>query len=165
MPPLPACYEKHGKYIWRNFTTSAAEKLLSLVPSNLLDWSQTDIIFDILYHEDRSLIHLPLRERHEILKKVVTPLKHRIEVLVPDAELNREPGEALSYGSSVVGFGKFCCGSRIMRCCAAGLIMSVSIYMDTPAANESAHSQNDVSRPVKDLLGVFFWSLSRIQYR
>ncbi|GAQ80116.1 ATP-dependent DNA ligase [Klebsormidium nitens] len=57
-----------------------------------LTLGHSDIIFDILYHDDRSLIHLPLRERHEMLKQVVTPLKHRIEVLVPDAKLNREPG-------------------------------------------------------------------------
>jgi hypothetical protein len=129
--------------------------------------SCTDIIFDILYHEDRSLIHLPLRERHEILKKVVTPLKHRIEVLVPDAELNREPGEALFYG-------EFCCGiwrvqlpgrNHAVLCCRSIYVSQYSVghacskSVCTPS-KRSVHPQ--ISRPVKDLLGVLFWSLSRI---
>ncbi|VAH35974.1 unnamed protein product [Triticum turgidum subsp. durum] len=53
-----------------------------------------DIAFDILYSGDTSVIHQSLSERHEILRKVVKPLKGRLEILVPTGGLNthRPPG-------------------------------------------------------------------------
>uniref|UniRef100_A0A8R7TLY3 DNA ligase n=1 Tax=Triticum urartu TaxID=4572 RepID=A0A8R7TLY3_TRIUA len=53
------------------------------------------IAFDILYSGDTSVIHQSLSERHEILRKVVKPLKGRLEILVPTGGLNthRPPDE------------------------------------------------------------------------
>ncbi|KAF8033682.1 hypothetical protein BT93_C0069 [Corymbia citriodora subsp. variegata] len=53
------------------------------------------VAFDILYAGDTSVIHQTLKERHELLRKVVKPLKGRLEILVPDDGLNshRLPGE------------------------------------------------------------------------
>ncbi|KAJ9548505.1 hypothetical protein OSB04_021048 [Centaurea solstitialis] len=47
-----------------------------------------DVAFDILYDGDTSVIHQSLKERHELLKKVVKPIKGRLEILVPDGGLN-----------------------------------------------------------------------------
>ncbi|KOM39864.1 hypothetical protein LR48_Vigan04g006200 [Vigna angularis] len=47
-----------------------------------------DVAFDILYFGDTSVIHQSLKERHEILCKVVRPMKGRLEVLVPNAGIN-----------------------------------------------------------------------------
>lgn len=54
-----------------------------------------DVAFDILYVGDTSVIHQSLKERHEILQKVVKPLKGRLEILVPNGGLNahRPPGK------------------------------------------------------------------------
>ncbi|KAF5183936.1 Dna ligase [Thalictrum thalictroides] len=46
------------------------------------------IAFDILYVGDTSVIHQSLKERHELLRKVVKPLKGRLEILVPNGGLN-----------------------------------------------------------------------------
>ncbi|KAI3811462.1 hypothetical protein L1987_21186 [Smallanthus sonchifolius] len=46
------------------------------------------VAFDILYVGDTSVIHQSLKERHELLKKVVKPVKGRLEILVPDGGLN-----------------------------------------------------------------------------
>ncbi|VAH35972.1 unnamed protein product [Triticum turgidum subsp. durum] len=56
---------------------------------------EIDIAFDILYSGDTSVIHQSLSERHEILRKVVKPLKGRLEILVPTGGLNthRPPDE------------------------------------------------------------------------
>uniref|UniRef100_A0A0D9W947 DNA ligase n=1 Tax=Leersia perrieri TaxID=77586 RepID=A0A0D9W947_9ORYZ len=53
------------------------------------------IAFDILYAGDTSIIHQSLIERHEILRKVVRPLKGHLEILVPTGGLNihRPPDE------------------------------------------------------------------------
>ncbi|WCJ42294.1 DNA ligase 4 [Euphorbia peplus] len=53
------------------------------------------VAFDVLYVGDTSVIHQSLRERHDILRKSVRPLKGRLEILVPDGGLNdhRLPGE------------------------------------------------------------------------
>ncbi|TYI48456.1 hypothetical protein E1A91_D13G249700v1 [Gossypium mustelinum] len=53
------------------------------------------VAFDILYLGDTSVIHQSLKERHELLQKVVKPLKGRLEILVPNGGLNahRPPGE------------------------------------------------------------------------
>ncbi|XP_010483218.1 PREDICTED: DNA ligase 4-like isoform X2 [Camelina sativa] len=53
------------------------------------------VAFDVLYVGDTSVIHQSLKERHELLKKVVRPLKGRLEVLVPEGGLNvhRPSGE------------------------------------------------------------------------
>ncbi|ANM71015.1 DNA ligase IV [Arabidopsis thaliana] len=53
------------------------------------------VAFDVLYVGDTSVIHQSLKERHELLKKVVKPLKGRLEVLVPEGGLNvhRPSGE------------------------------------------------------------------------
>ena len=54
-----------------------------------------DVAFDILYVGDTSVIHQSLKERHELLQKVVKPLKGRLEILVPSGGLNaqRPPGK------------------------------------------------------------------------
>lgn len=53
------------------------------------------VAFDILYDGDTSVIHQSLKERHELLRKVVNPLKGRLEILVPNGGLNahRPSGE------------------------------------------------------------------------
>ncbi|KAL4205377.1 hypothetical protein AMTRI_Chr01g136960 [Amborella trichopoda] len=52
------------------------------------------VAFDILYVGDTSVIHQSLRERHELLRKVVQPVKGRLEILVPDGGLNvRRPSD------------------------------------------------------------------------
>ncbi|XP_034700316.1 DNA ligase 4 [Vitis riparia] len=53
------------------------------------------VAFDILYVGDTSVIHQTLKERHELLQKVVKPLKGRFEILVPSGGLNthRPSGE------------------------------------------------------------------------
>lgn len=47
-----------------------------------------DVAFDILYFGDTSVIHQTLKERHELLQKVVKPLKGRFEILVPSGGLS-----------------------------------------------------------------------------
>lgn len=47
-----------------------------------------DVAFDILYVGDTSVIHRSLKERQEILQKVVNPIKGRLEILVPNGGLN-----------------------------------------------------------------------------
>ncbi|KAH9805707.1 DNA ligase 4 [Citrus sinensis] len=49
---------------------------------------EIDVAFDVLYVGDTSVIHQSLKERHELLQKVVKPLKGRLETLVPDHGLN-----------------------------------------------------------------------------
>ncbi|XP_052198672.1 DNA ligase 4 [Diospyros lotus] len=53
------------------------------------------VAFDILYVGDTSVIHQSLKERHELLYKVVNPIKGRLEILVPAGGLNdrRSSGE------------------------------------------------------------------------
>ncbi|XP_052622142.1 DNA ligase 4 [Lactuca sativa] len=46
------------------------------------------VAFDILYDGDTSVIHQSLKERHQLLKKVVKPIKGSLEILVPDGGLN-----------------------------------------------------------------------------
>ncbi|KAL9314701.1 hypothetical protein ACSQ67_020153 [Phaseolus vulgaris] len=53
-----------------------------------LDLRWLDVAFDILYFGDTSVIHQTLKERHEILCKVVRPMKGRLEILVPNAGIN-----------------------------------------------------------------------------
>ncbi|XP_019197873.1 PREDICTED: DNA ligase 4 isoform X1 [Ipomoea nil] len=62
------------------------------------------VAFDVLYVGDTSVIHQSLKERHELLRKVVKPIKGSLEILVPNGGLNahRAPGE-LCW--SVVGHG------------------------------------------------------------
>ncbi|OEL28408.1 putative DNA ligase 4 [Dichanthelium oligosanthes] len=53
-----------------------------------------DVAFDILYAGDTSVIHQSLTERHEILQKVVKPLKGQLEILIPTGGLNvRRPSD------------------------------------------------------------------------
>ncbi|KAJ6355003.1 hypothetical protein OIU77_005573 [Salix suchowensis] len=56
------------------------------------------VAFDILYVGDTSVIHQTLKERHELLRKVVKPVKGRLEILVSNGGLNahRLPGEPYS---------------------------------------------------------------------
>ncbi|XP_010046928.2 DNA ligase 4 isoform X1 [Eucalyptus grandis] len=48
------------------------------------------VAFDILYAGDTSVIHQTLKERQELLRKVVKPLKGRLEILVPEDSLNSQ---------------------------------------------------------------------------
>uniref|UniRef100_A0A0E0H5N7 DNA ligase IV n=1 Tax=Oryza nivara TaxID=4536 RepID=A0A0E0H5N7_ORYNI len=66
----------------------------------ILEWIASYVLalyvaFDILYAGDTSVIHQSLTERHEILRKVVRPLKGHLEILVPTGGLNihRPPDE------------------------------------------------------------------------
>ncbi|KAK4414850.1 DNA ligase 4 [Sesamum alatum] len=54
-----------------------------------------DVAFDILYVGDTSVIHQSLKERHQLLQKVVKPVAGRLEILVPNGGLNahRPAGE------------------------------------------------------------------------
>ncbi|OWM84404.1 hypothetical protein CDL15_Pgr020644 [Punica granatum] len=63
--------------------------ILDLIPEVF----SPDVAFDILYSGDTSVIHQSLKERHELLRKVLKPIKGRLEILVPDGGLNtlREP--------------------------------------------------------------------------
>ncbi|KAG1326863.1 DNA ligase 4 [Cocos nucifera] len=48
-----------------------------------------DILFDMLHNvRDTSVIHQSLTERHDLLRKVVKPLKGRLEILTPNGGLN-----------------------------------------------------------------------------
>ncbi|KAK1366741.1 DNA ligase [Heracleum sosnowskyi] len=53
------------------------------------------VAFDILYVGDTSVIHQSLKERHELLQKVVKPIKGCLEILVPNGSPNfhRPSGE------------------------------------------------------------------------
>ncbi|KAK4396711.1 DNA ligase 4, partial [Sesamum angolense] len=53
------------------------------------------VAFDILYAGDTSVIHQSLKERHQLLQKVVKPVAGRLEILVPNGGLNahRPAGE------------------------------------------------------------------------
>uniref|UniRef100_A0A164WZJ4 DNA ligase IV n=1 Tax=Daucus carota subsp. sativus TaxID=79200 RepID=A0A164WZJ4_DAUCS len=56
---------------------------------------EIDVAFDILYVGDTSVIHQSLKERHELIRKVVKPIKGRLEILVPNGSTNvqRPSGE------------------------------------------------------------------------
>ncbi|EXC31207.1 DNA ligase 4 [Morus notabilis] len=57
---------------------------------------EIDVAFDILYVGDTSVIHQSLKERHELLQRVVKSLKGRLEILLPDGgglNTRRSPGE------------------------------------------------------------------------
>lgn len=54
------------------------------IPKYALTREWLDIAFDILYFGDTSVIHQSLKERHEILRKVVRPLNGRLEILLPN---------------------------------------------------------------------------------
>ncbi|CAI7882231.1 unnamed protein product [Closterium sp. NIES-53] len=56
------------------------------------------VAFDILYHRDGSVIHYPLKRRHELLREVVRFKPHRFELLLPPDPRSsnispRTPGE------------------------------------------------------------------------
>lgn len=46
------------------------------------------VAFDVLYVGDTSVIHQTLKERHELLRKVVRPVKGRLEILLPNGGSN-----------------------------------------------------------------------------
>ncbi|KAE8651679.1 hypothetical protein Csa_021363 [Cucumis sativus] len=48
------------------------------------------VAFDVLYVGDTSVIHRSLKERHELLRDVVKPVKGQLEVLVPNDGLNSD---------------------------------------------------------------------------
>ncbi|KAL6652074.1 hypothetical protein ACP70R_010999 [Stipagrostis hirtigluma subsp. patula] len=59
-----------------------------------LETDRQYVAFDILYAGDTSVIHQSLMERHEILQKVVKPLKGHLEILIPTGGLNiRRPSD------------------------------------------------------------------------
>ncbi|KAL9270517.1 DNA ligase 4-like protein [Drosera capensis] len=75
---------------------AAREGLDSDRQFDALHYNWLDVAFDILYAGDTSVIHQTLKERQEILRKVVKPLKGRFEILVPSGGLNkhRSSGES-----------------------------------------------------------------------
>ncbi|XP_074292424.1 DNA ligase 4 [Silene latifolia] len=44
------------------------------------------VVYDLLYVEDTSVIHQTLKERQELMRKFVRPVKGRLEVLLPSGE-------------------------------------------------------------------------------
>lgn len=48
------------------------------------------VAFDVLYVGDTSVIHQTLKERHELLSKVVRPVKGRLEILLPNGSSNKD---------------------------------------------------------------------------
>ncbi|XP_038889086.1 DNA ligase 4 isoform X3 [Benincasa hispida] len=48
------------------------------------------VAFDVLYVGDTSVIHRSLKERHELLRDVVKPVKGQLEILVPNGGLNSD---------------------------------------------------------------------------
>ncbi|XP_023546648.1 DNA ligase 4 isoform X1 [Cucurbita pepo subsp. pepo] len=48
------------------------------------------VAFDVLYVGDTSVIHRSLKERHELLRGVVKPVKGQLEILVPNGGLNSD---------------------------------------------------------------------------
>ncbi|KAM7273454.1 hypothetical protein ACFE04_028118 [Oxalis oulophora] len=66
---------------------------LNIIYVTLTCYSQ-DVAFDILYVGDTSVIHQNLKERHELMRKVVKPLQGRLEINVPNGGMNihRPPG-------------------------------------------------------------------------
>ncbi|KAL2652956.1 hypothetical protein R1flu_021084 [Riccia fluitans] len=51
------------------------------------------VAFDILYYGHGSVIHLPLRERQQLLAKAVKPLQGRLELLLPNNGIQRNEGD------------------------------------------------------------------------
>ncbi|XP_027904082.1 DNA ligase 4 isoform X2 [Vigna unguiculata] len=72
----------------RNFIDHSeyAHAMSEIIMQNIL--VDRYVAFDILYFGDTSVIHQSLKERHEILCKVVRPMKGRLEILVPNAGIN-----------------------------------------------------------------------------
>ncbi|KAL3684731.1 hypothetical protein R1sor_002753 [Riccia sorocarpa] len=52
------------------------------------------VAFDILYTGHGSVIHLPLRERQQLLAKAVKPLQGRLELLLPNNGTERKEGDS-----------------------------------------------------------------------
>ncbi|PPS04581.1 hypothetical protein GOBAR_AA16074 [Gossypium barbadense] len=91
-----------------------------------------DVAFDILYVGDTSVIHQSLKERHEILQKVVKPLKGRLEILVPNGGLNANRPPVFTYEKSSNDFYPNLAGEPCWSCI--------------------AHSVNDVERFFKETI-------------
>ena len=69
-----------------------------------------DVAFDILYDGDSSVIHRPLRERQQLLRKAIRPLSGRLEVLIPEAgglNSKRVAGKDLSILFQLSAFAGF----------------------------------------------------------
>ncbi|CAI0555826.1 unnamed protein product [Linum tenue] len=68
------------------------------------------VAFDILYVGDTSVIHQSLKERHELLRSAVNPVKGRLEILVPSGGLNSHcPPEKLALKYFLAHAGEPCC--------------------------------------------------------
>ncbi|BFI04909.1 DNA ligase 4 [Marchantia polymorpha subsp. ruderalis] len=52
------------------------------------------VAFDVLYHGNSSVIHLPLRERQQLLEKSIKPLQGRLELLLPSGSAQPSTGES-----------------------------------------------------------------------
>ncbi|KAL6185323.1 hypothetical protein ACLB2K_041457 [Fragaria x ananassa] len=63
---------------------------------------EIDVAFDILYVGDTSVIHESLKERQELLQKVVKPLTGRLEILVPNGGLSTRRSSGKPCWSLVV---------------------------------------------------------------
>ena len=63
-----------------------------------------DVAFDILYVGDTSVIHESLKERQELLQKVVKPLTGRLEILVPNGGLNTRRSSGNTVTVSLIFF-------------------------------------------------------------
>eukprot|EP01018_Ginkgo_biloba_P026725 Gb_32665 [translate_table: standard] len=82
---------KRGMY----YVNGMAQAILKVNILQDLDLKISDVAFDVLYVGDTSVIHQSLRERHQLLRKVVKPLQGRLELLLPEDGLNshRPTGE------------------------------------------------------------------------
>ncbi|KAK6139800.1 hypothetical protein DH2020_026476 [Rehmannia glutinosa] len=68
------------------------------------------VAFDILYVGDTSVIHQSLKERHQLLRKVVKPVAGRLEILVPNGGLNahRPAGKGNYFSACFIYYKQFC---------------------------------------------------------
>ncbi|CAK9216066.1 unnamed protein product [Sphagnum troendelagicum] len=99
---LEKCILDGEMLVWDHLNNRFAEfgsnQEIAKAAKDGLDTGQqsTDVVFDILYSGDSSVIHQPLRERQQLLQKSVHPIKGRLELLLPESgglNENRPPGE------------------------------------------------------------------------
>ena len=69
------------------------ERIIVLVFLGTLTKVCLDVAFNIVYVGDTSVIHQSLKERHELLRRIVKPLKGCLEFLVPNGGTHHSPGK------------------------------------------------------------------------
>ena len=69
------------------------ERIIVLVFLGTLTKVCLDVAFNIVYVGDTSVIHHSLKERHELLRRIVKPLKGCLEFLVPNGGTHHSLGK------------------------------------------------------------------------